>query len=261
MNAFRLSIGWVFLTALTAAGTFYATDELDQRVGLEKYQLHQKLGIARYSVAAVTKPVSKPAVNPALNPALNPAVTPPVYQGPAVSPPNQPGGSQVPPVQTFPDPIVPGPSGNNPGPSTSIPSRNGVLPNPGYQPPPTRQATQQVNPPPAVAQNVRQGMQQQQQQQVPPVPSSRSGDYNEVADRMKTVKSDAEASVESWEQIRRSLQSMNQPLRPAISSALSQMRRFTRAAEDALRAGDLATARHNLDQAEQQLEVLRQFKE
>ncbi len=262
MNAFRLSIGWVFLTALTAAGTFYATDEIDQRVGLEKYQLHQKLGIARYGTAAVTKPTVNPAVNPPLNP--------PPHQGPAVGPPNQPGGNpvspaQIPfnappsPVQTYPDPNVPNPGGNNSGPTTSIPSRNGVLPYQQYQPPPSRPAAQQFNPPPAVAQNNnRQGL---QQQQIPVIPSSRSGDYNEVADRMKTVRSDAEAAVESWEQIRRSLQSMNQPLRPAISSALSQMKRFTRAAEDALRAGDLATARHNLEQSEKQLEILRQFKE
>ena len=259
MNAFRLSIGWVFLTALTAAGTFYATDELDQRVGLAKYQLHEKLGIARYSVPSVTTPASNPPPN----------------QGPSAIPPNQPGGSQVVPVQipvnppsapiqTYPDPNVPSPAGNIPGPTTSIPSRNGVLPSPQYQPPPSRPAAQQQSPPPVVAQNNgRQGgfQQQQQQQQFPVAPSSRSGDYNEVADRMRTVKSDAEAAAESWEQIKRSLQSMNQPLRPAIASALSQMKRFTRAAEDALRAGDLTTSRHNLDQAEKQLEILRQFKE
>ncbi len=270
MNGVRLSIGWVFLTALTAAGTFYATDELDQRVGLEKYQLHQKLGIARYSAPAVTKPAVSPAVIPVLNPpvsppvnpALNPSLNPAPYQGPAVSPPNQPGGNPAPPVQipyNTPPPVQTYRDPNVPGPTTSIPSRNGVLPNPGYQPPSVRQPNQQTNTPPLVAQNpLRQGG--MQQQQLPQVPSSRSGDYNEVADRMKTVKSDAEASVEFWEGIRRSLPS-NQPLRSGISSALNQMKRFTHAAEEALRAGDLATARHNLEQAEKQLETLRQFKE
>jgi hypothetical protein len=75
------------------------------------------------------------------------------------------------------------------------------------------------------------------------------------------VKSRAEADTEYWAGIERSLRSMNQPLRSGIKAALSSLRRDTDAADQALRAGDTASARHYLDQAESQLGVLQQYRE
>ena len=49
MNTARLVFGWLFLAGFTAAGTYYAMDEADQRIGLARFQLHEKLGIVRYA--------------------------------------------------------------------------------------------------------------------------------------------------------------------------------------------------------------------
>src|SRR6185369_6898026 len=46
----KLVFGWLFLAGFTAAGTYYAMDEVDHRVGLARFQLHERLGIIRYQV-------------------------------------------------------------------------------------------------------------------------------------------------------------------------------------------------------------------
>lgn len=87
-------------------------------------------------------------------------------------------------------------------------------------------------------------------------PDVRPKDYNEVNDRLIDVKGRAEGTFNSWASIESSLRSMNQPLRPAIKAALSSLRSYTQQAEQALHKGDTATARHDLDQAEKQMEFL-----
>jgi len=92
-------------------------------------------------------------------------------------------------------------------------------------------------------------------------PASKPRDFDEVNERLIDVKSRAEAARNSWASIERSLRGMNQPLRPEISAALSSMRRFTQQAEQSLHNGDTAAARRYLDQAEKQMELLRQYRE
>ena len=51
------------------------------------------------------------------------------------------------------------------------------------------------------------------------------------------------------------------PLRQEIQGALSAMRRFTQAAQQALESGNAAAARQYMDQAEKQMEILQKFDE
>jgi len=92
-------------------------------------------------------------------------------------------------------------------------------------------------------------------------PASKPRDFDEVNERLIDVKGRAEAARNSWASIERSLRSMNQPLRPEIAAALSSMRRFTQQAEQSLHNGDTAAARRYLDQAEKQMDLLRQYRE
>lgn len=247
MNVLRLVFGWLFLAALTAAGTFYAMDEVDQRVGLAKFHLHEKFGMIRYASVPAPKPGPGPTPVPTPGPTPVPTPTPtpgpdplrpPVSVDPTPGPTPGPGPALVVPTPTpTPSPVVPTPT---PGPDPA--RRTHVTPDP-YRPP-----TPTPTPP-----SPRDGMSS--------TPASKPRDFDEVNERLIDVKSRAEAARNSWASIERSLRSMNQPLRPEISAALSSMRRYTQQAEQALNSGDTAAARRYLDQAEKQMDLLRQYRE
>jgi hypothetical protein len=92
-------------------------------------------------------------------------------------------------------------------------------------------------------------------------PIARPKDFNEVNDRLIDVKSRADAAASRWAGIEASLRSSNLPLRPQIKAALGSLKQNTAAADQALRAGDTASARHYVEQAEKQLDVLQQYAE
>jgi hypothetical protein len=245
MNSLRLVFGWLFLTALTAAGTYYAMDEVDQRVGLARFNLHEKLGITRYAAAPTPKPIP---VTPTPTPTpIKPADYPDPSTG--IIPPHIPGGDGPPPPILRPGPETPAvitpsiparyptPSSPVPGyPTPSIPSVPSIpsRPTPSYPTP---------SPTPASA------------------PIIRPKDFNEVNDRLIDVRSRADASAGHWAGIEASLRSMNQPLRPQIKAALGSLKQNVATADQALRAGDTASARHYVEQAEKQLDILRQYDE
>lgn len=257
MNLLKLLVGWLFLAGLTAAGTYYAMDEVDHRVGLARFQLHEKLGLTRYAGAQVQPPV----VTPSPTVVQPPVVQPPVVQPPVVPPQVVPPPS-VPPT-VVPSPVNPSPIGvtpppySKPTPAPVNPHPGPVTPSPGPVQPPTRVIPPSVNPvnpqpqpprnspvsPPAVYNPTQQP------------PAARPSDFNETNERLIEVKSRAEAVQRTW-QTRRPAYGT---LRPEIQTALSSLRRYTQAAEQALRAGDTATARRNMDQAEKQMEVLKDF--
>jgi hypothetical protein len=236
VNALRLIFGWVFLAGLTAAGTFYGMDEVDSRVGLASLHLHDKFGIARYAAAAKT------------------VVTPPVTvipgpSGPTTTDtdPHTPDGSPVTPLVPPSDPVTPPPTAPDYG--------RPVTPAPTY-PPPYR-STPAVYPP----RSSPTGPSGAPTRAPEPGPGPRPRDYNEVNDRLTDVKGRAEGVLNSWAGIQRSLSQQHLPLRPAISAALSSLRSYTLQAEQALRTGDTATARHDLDQAEKQMQILQQYQD
>jgi hypothetical protein len=239
MNSLRLVFGWLFLTALTAAGTYYAMDEIDQRVGLARFNLHEKLGITRY--AAAPKPILvTPTPTPIVVTPTPTPIKPADYTDPptGIIPPHVPGGDGPPPPilapgRGTPAAVIPSiPARGYPTPS--VPSR----PTPSYPPPGPA-------PGPAPAS----------------VPFIRPKDFNEVNDRLIDVKSRADAVAGHWAGIESSLRSMNQPLRPQIKSALSSLKQNVATADQALRAGDTASARHYVEQAEKQLDILHQYDE
>jgi hypothetical protein len=75
LNMLRLILGWLFRAGLTAAATYFAMDEVDQRVSLARSHLHEKFGLARYARAVAPKPVPDPKPSPPPSP--GPGVIPP----------------------------------------------------------------------------------------------------------------------------------------------------------------------------------------
>lgn len=243
MNTVRLVLGWLFLAGFTAAGTYYAMDEVDSRVGLARFHLHEKLGFTRYAA------VSPPPVNNQV-PVSNPTqVIVPAGQG------GQPN-SQTPPVQIPPPQIVQPPAAQNPPPPIISPSQ--TQPQPIVVTPPVQIPPQNTTPPP-----VRNPQQQPQQrpvytpqQQIVPAPS-RPQDYTETNERLIEVKSRAEGVRKVWADTLRNVPSP----RSEITGALAAMRRYTQQAEQSLQSGDTASARRYLDQAEKQMEILQTWRE
>ena len=244
-NILRLTVGWFFLMALTAAGTYYFTDEVDKKVGLEKYALHRKLGYARATLASITPtppsitpvPPEKPPSLPITPPATSSSLTPPSF-APKTS--AVPAPSSAPPSEATSPAISPAASGA----ASTPPVTYGV---------PKTAVTPAYEPPPVYSR-----------------PSGRGtlGHFGEppsgdpaVRDRLTDVESRAGATYAQWQPIRRSLESMGQSLRPEVSAALSSMQRYVQQAHAAYRAGDNAAATHALDMAEKQIEILKQARE
>jgi len=261
-NLLRLTVGWVFLMGMTAAGTYYAADEVDHRFGLEKYAIHEKFGYARATLASVTNGSQTPA-SP-----VNPPVAPPSSPS-SVAPPNQPPANPVSP-QPFPpnsyqsqtNPTYPPPRSPS-APQQNFPSRAYQQPpyqqQPNYQRPPQQQQppqySQQQNPPP-------------QYQQPPPRQPSNGrlaqfggGGDPALRDRLTDVESRAEAVYAEWLPIKRSLESSGQALRPEIGAALSSLQRFTQQAKASYQAGDNAGAAHAMDMAEKQMQILQKARD
>lgn len=255
MNALRLVFGWIFLACLTAAGTFYGMDEVDQRIGLARFHLHENLGITRYATV-VRKVRPEPAPGPVTPAPVSPEPAAPGGPGAVITPPGTPPGTPLVPPST---PAEPAPSGPAVAPSRpadygrpAVPDRRYPAPTaPGYPaaPAPAPRSPEYPAAPPRVPRAVPDS-----------TPATRPKDFNEVNDHLIDVKNRAEAVYNSWASIENSLRSMNQPLRPEIKAALSSLRRYTQRAEQALRAGDAATARHDLDQAEKQMDQLQQYR-
>ncbi|HTS28020.1 MAG TPA: hypothetical protein VMH81_19235 [Bryobacteraceae bacterium] len=116
MNTVRLVFGWLFLAGLTAAGTYYAFDEADHRIGLARFDLHGKLGIIRYTP---TQPINNNPVPACPTPPCNNQTPPPVCANP-------PCNNQSPPYNNTNPPCANPPCTNNQSP----PSNNPICNNP-----------------------------------------------------------------------------------------------------------------------------------
>jgi len=129
---------------------------------------------------------------------------------------------------------------------------------PQQQPRNQQQPVPQNNQPPQISQQ--QLSQQQQAQNNRPQQAVRTMSPA-LRDRLTDVVSRAEATFAQWQPIKRSLQSMGQPLRPEISAALGSLQRYTQQAQSLARSGDAAGAEHALDMAEKQMQILKEARE
>jgi hypothetical protein len=238
LNTARLVAGWFFLMGLTAAGTYYATDEVDQRVSLSKFNIYEKLGVTKYATASV--PIPSVPVNPG-------QVNPPVVVNPPLSPVNPPANqvTPTPGAVGYLQPQQPNNSQTQPQYQQPVnPPQN--IPQPGVQPRVNQQPSYQ---PPG-----------QQRQQIPSS-NQMPADYAQARTRLTSLQGQAQAEAQYWEEIKKSLASMHQPLRPEISAALGTLNRATAQADQSLRGGDTGTARQLMDLAEKQIQILNKAKE
>ena len=252
MNALKLLVGWLFLAGLTAAGTFYAMDEIDHRVGLARFNLYEKLGVAQYAAApappsplpappapAPVNPNPPPSPQPPIsNPTIPPVVNPNPGPGPVVQPPasNPPPGPANP--YTNPNPRSPVAPYTNPNP------RNPVNPNP-VNPNPVRPPSNQQQTPPVYAPT---------QQPAP----SRPADFDEVNARYIDLSGQTEAMARFVDSVRRSAGSAGTG---RLDGPMSSLRSSMRNAKQALDSGNTRSARTYLDQAEKYLQALNALKE
>jgi len=231
VNALKLLVGWLFLAGLTAAGTYYAMDEVDHRVGLARYNLHEKVGAIRYaSVPAPPGPIPLP---PAPVPIPVPAPTSIPPSPIPVSP--SPGPVAPPPGPVTPSPVAPGPVSPSPAPGPVSPSPvtpGPALPSPGPAAPP---------PGPSPSRSPT------------PAPPSRPADFDEVNSRFIDLSGQANAMSRSVASIRK-----NAPYGTGrLDGAMSSMQLSMKNARQALDRGDTRGARTNMDQAEKYLQTLR----
>ncbi len=279
-NGLRLALGWVFLMLLTAGGTFYAADALDQHGALDKLALHDKFGYAKATIASV--PTQGTGATSSSAPAAS--GTPPAsnnsqiaqYNGSTQQPQQiQPAQQTLPPAsQLFPQ------ASQQQQPQQgqqTLPNASQLFPQasqqqqpqvaPPQQAPNQQQPVPQNNPPPQISQQ--QLYQQQRQQQLYQQQQAQNNRPQQpvrtmspaLRDRLTDVVSRAEATFAQWRPIKRSLQSMGQPLRPEISAALGSLQRFTQQAQSLARSGDAAGAEHAMDMAEKQMQILKEARE
>ncbi|MGA2599102.1 MAG: hypothetical protein ABSH09_19170 [Bryobacteraceae bacterium] len=273
-NTLRLALGWVFLMLLTAGGTFYAADALDQHGALDKLALHDKFGYTKATIASVPTQGTGAASSSA-----------PAGSGTSAAPNNsqiaQYNGSnqqpQLPPQPQQTQQTLPNASQLFPQASQqqqpqqaqqALPNASQLFPQasqqqqpqvaPQQQPRNQQQPVPQNNQPPQISQQ--QLSQQQQAQNNRPQQAVRTMSPA-LRDRLTDVVSRAEATFAQWQPIKRSLQSMGQPLRPEISAALGSLQRYTQQAQSLARSGDAAGAEHALDMAEKQMQILKEARE
>jgi len=244
VNALKLVVGWLFLAGLTAAGTYYAMDEADHRVGLARFSLHEKLGVVRYASApAPPSPIPPPptpvpiVVNPPPGPQppiSNPTPIPapvnpnpaPVVQPPISNPPPGPANPYLNPNPRNPE---------NPNPVNPNP----VNPNP-VNPPPNPQPTRPVYVP----------------TQQPAAP--RPADFDEANARFIDLSGQTDAMSKFVDSVRRSVGSVGTG---RLDGPMSSLRSSMRDAKQALDRADTRSARLYMDQAEKYLQALRALKE
>lgn len=273
-NGLRLALGWVFLMLLTAGGTFYAADALDQHGALDKLALHDKFGYAKATIASV--PTQGTGATSSSAPAAS--GTPPASNNSQIA---QYNGSTQQPQQTLPNASQLFPQASQQTPpqqaQPTLPNASQLFPQasqqqqpqvaPQQQPSNQQQPVPQNNPPPQISQQ--QLYQQQRQQQLYQQQQAQNNRPQQamrtmspaLRDRLTDVVSRAEATFAQWQPIKRSLQSMGQPLRPEISAALGSLQRFTQQAQSLARSGDAAGAEHAMDMAEKQMQILKEARE
>ncbi len=255
MGALRLALGWLFLAAISAAGAFFGLDEVDRRVGLERFHLHEKFGIAHFESVPRTSP--GPVLTPSRTTPSTETSTGPAADTRTVLPP--PSGIVVPGPTTG----TPGP-GPGPGPDT----RTTTFPPAGTRLEPSTLTPPTVTPPKRIPDTTRPPASSASdmgptysppprprppETEAPPPPRPR--DFDDVKSRFIDVSSRVDAVRRQWAGRQPSVGA----LRPEIQSALSSMQKFVREADIALHGGDTATARRYLDQAEKQMEILKDF--
>ena len=250
MNTVRLVFGWLFLAGFTAAGTYYAMDEADQRVGLGRFQLHEKFGLVK--MAAMQAPINN-QVPPNNNPP--PVYVPPNNQNPPNTNPSPvyvPPNNQNPPSNVTPPPYTP-PNNQNPPnnvtpPPYTPPNNNQNPPNnntrPVYVPPNNNQLPPNTNPPVNPPNNVTPPITQQRQ---------RPADFTETNIRLVQIQGQAT-------RLRSTIARMRGPYGTArLDEPMSNLTTFLRQAESALSSGDTAAARRYMDQADVQVGKLKEL--
>jgi len=242
VNTARLVFGWLFLAGFTAFGTYYAMDEAVHRIGLARFQLHEKLGIVRYASAVQPIRNQTPPINNQ-TPPINNNQQPPIQTNP------QPiNNNPQPPIQTNPQPPIqtnPQPINNNPQPIQTSP-----------QPP------IQTNPQPPINNNPQPPISRNPQPpvniQTPPVNQGpqqrpRPADFTETQIRLDRLKGQAS-------HFKSTISRMQGPYGTGrLDEPMSNLNRFLRQAEAALNNNDTATAKRYMDQADTEVGKLKEL--
>jgi hypothetical protein len=254
VNAARLIFGWLFLAGFTAAGTYYAMDEVDQRVGLSRFQLHEKLGLVRSVPIRQVSNNQTPPINNQVNPINN--QTPPINnQTPPIN--NQtpaPVNNQTPPINNQ-TPIYQAPPINNQTPpiNNQNPPINNQTPPIYNQRPPINNQTPPIN-------NQRSPYNNQtppinNNQLPPPQPPQRpsSPDVTQANIRLVGIQSEAK-------RLHGTVSSMHAQYGTGrLDGYLHSLDSFVAEADGALRSGDVANARRYMDEAQKQIDKLKEL--
>jgi len=249
VNTARLVFGWLFLAGFTAAGTYYAMDEADQRVGLARFQLHEKLGIVRYAAARPPIRNQIPPNNNQIVPPNNNQVVPPNNN--QVVPPNNnqvlpPNNNQVVPPNN--NQVTP-PNNNQVVP----PNNNQVLPpNNNQIVPPNNNQVAPPNNNQIVPPNNNQRPPSNNQGPATP-PPSRPADFTDTNIRLDELKGQAT-------RFKSTISRMHTQYGTArLDEPMSNLNRLLRQAQGALNANDTASARRYMDQADREVTKLKEL--
>lgn len=268
MNKGQIVAGWMLLCGLTAAGTFFAADELDQRFDLQKQFHLAQLGPAGAPPAALpgtpgntTPPASSANIVPSTPPASQvgpatgqqsstqpgqPSPSPqqgsqaaanaiPAQQGNSAASTIPPRGNYAPPASNVSPPILPTQQGQ----------RRPLSGNGGYTP------AQGGGIPAAPAPQV------PVPSQTGPRPTS-DRDLGLLRDRYNDLVGRATEVDQYWRGIEKSIASLGQSLRPQIAAARISMKEHMNSAAQGLRAGDADGAKRSMDAAEAKIRQLDQ---
>ncbi len=259
MNLAKLVFGWVFLAGFTAAGTYYAMDEVDHRIGLARFQLHERLGIVRYQVNP--NPVNPNPVNPnPVNP--NPVNPNPVNPNPVNPNPVNPNPNPVNPNPVNPNPVNPNPVNPNPVNPNPV-NPNPVNPNPGPVTPPPHQNPNPVNPNPINPNPVNPNPVNPNPGPVNPPrpnpsqnpPPSRPADFTDTDIRLTQLNGQLRSFRDSVGRIR--AQAPNGTAR--LDGPMSNLESFLRQARNALGNNDTTTANRLMNAADGEVAKLKEL--